>query len=295
MTTQHHRITRRTVIRIGGSFAALALAGCTPQQAAPAPTPSPEARPAGPTLVMATSDLAVGPNRFAVGIIDGSNKPIVDAKVTFGFFQLSGSDGVKRSESPATFRWVDQQTRGIYTAPVQFDAPGRWGVEAVVEWDGNRQVIRSPFEVKATSTAPMVGSQAIRSKTLTVRDVKDPSELCTAAPPCELHTTSLDELLASGKPTAIVFASPGFCSSQTCAPQLAVVLGLRPKYGDSVNFSHVEIYKDPRNGVLADAVTEWHLPSEPWIFFVDRGGTIRERFDGIATADEIEGGIAKIV
>ena len=122
--------------------------------------------------------------------------------------------------------------------------------------------------------APTIGSPAIRSKTLTVRDVKDPSELCTAAPPCDLHATSLDELLANGKPTVVLFASPGYCSSQTCAPQLGVLLGVRPKYGDAINFHHVEIYKDPRNQVLADAVTEWRLPSEPWIFFVDRNGTI---------------------
>jgi len=47
--------------------------------------------------------------------------------------------------------------------------------------------------------------------------------------------------------------------------------------------------------VLADAVSEWRLPSEPWIFFVDRGGTIAERYDGIATAEEIQGAIARIV
>ena len=46
----------------------------------------------------------------------------------------------------------------------------------------------------------------------------------SAAPPCALHTSSLDELLSNGKPTALLFASPGFCTSQTCAPQLAVLL-----------------------------------------------------------------------
>jgi hypothetical protein len=156
-------------------------------------------------------------------------------------------------------------------------------------------VIRSPFEVKAVSSAPMIGGPAIRSKTMTTRDVKDPSEICTAAPPCELHSVSLDEVLAAGKPTVVLFASPGFCSSQTCAPQLSVLLGVRPKFGDAIGFVHVEIYKDPRNNVLADAVTEWKLPSEPWIFFVDRSGTIVERYDGIATAEEIESGIARIV
>ena len=244
--------------------------------------------------MLATSELVVGQNRFAVGIIDESNRPIVDARVTFGFFQVNGQQATKRAETPATFRWVEQQARGIYTAPVSFDAPGHWGVEPTIERDGRRQTIRSPVEVKATGSAPMIGSPAIRSRTLTVGDVKDPSELCTAAPPCALHTLRLDEALANGKPTAVLFASPGYCTSQTCAPQLGVLLEVQPRHGDAVNFIHVEIYKDPRNQVLADAVTEWGLPSEPWIFFVDRAGIIVERFDGIATAEEIESGIARI-
>src|SRR5690242_1404633 len=112
--TTFHRISRRALLQLaGGSLAVAALTGC--QQLVPPPppppTPSPQARPSGPTLVLATSELVVGPNRFAVGIIDPSNQPIADAQVTFGFFQLNGSEGVKRAEAPATFRWVDQKTR----------------------------------------------------------------------------------------------------------------------------------------------------------------------------------------
>jgi hypothetical protein len=296
MTTSLRPITRRGLLHAAGaSFVTLALSGCGNSQAVVVPTPTVQAKQAGPTLVLATSELVVGHNRFAVGIIDEANRPIVDARVAFGFYQLSGQEGSKRAEVPATFRWVDQRTRGIYTAPVVLDAPGRWGIEAVVDRDGRRQVIRAPFEVKAVGSAPMVGSQAIRSKTATVHDVNDPSEICTAAPPCDLHTTSLDQVLASGKPAVVLFASPGFCSSQTCAPQLGVLVEVQPRHLDAVNFVHVEIYKDPRNNILAEAVTEWRLPSEPWIFFVARDGTIVERFDGIATAEEIEDGIARVV
>jgi hypothetical protein len=211
----------------------------------------------------------VGRNRFAVAIVDETNKPIVDARVTFGFYQLAGNEGTKRAEAPATFRWVEQQAKGIYTAPVEFDASGKWGVEATVELGTQRQMVRSSFDVKATGSAPVIGSPAVRSKTLTPSDVKDPTELCTAATPCELHATS--------------------------APQLGVLLDAKPRHADAVTFAHVEIYKDPRNQLLADAVTEWKLPSEPWMFFIDKQGIIAERFDGIATAEEIDVGIAQIV
>jgi hypothetical protein len=275
-------------VRLVGSAAALTLSACQVPLSPGNPTPTPVPKPTSPTLVLASSELVVGPNRVAIALIDETNHPIPDAPVNLGFFQVSGQQATKRFESPATFRWVDQKTKGIYTASVSFDAAGRWGVEADFTRDGKPSVVRTSFDVLQQGTAPTIGSPAIRSKTPTVQDVRDPSEICTAAPPCELHSTSLDQQLASGKPTLILFASPGFCTSATCAPQLDVVLGLKPRYADRINFSHVEIYKDPRNGVLADTVTEWHLVTEPWTFFVNSAGTIVERFDGIVTADEIQ-------
>jgi hypothetical protein len=284
--TGFRRTRRAALAQLGAVAATAALAACQPSGTSPSPTPA--ASKAGPTLVLATSELVVGRNRFAVGILDEGNKPIVEAPVTFSFFQLAGDQATKRAEAPATFRWVEQKAKGIYTASVTFDASGRWGVEAALTRDAGKTVVRAPFEVQQQGSAPTIGAPAIRSKNPTVNDVRDPSEICTAAPPCALHTLSLDQLIGLGRPSLILFASPGFCSSQTCAPQLEVVLGLRPRYADRIGFAHVEIYKDPRNGVLADAVNEWHLPSEPWTFFVDSAGTIVERFDGIVTPDEIQ-------
>jgi hypothetical protein len=283
-------------VSLGGTALAVALAGCQGRGTSMGMMPStptgmgatPTAGRSGPTVVLATSELVVGRNRFAVGILDEMNRPVVEAPVTFGFYQVSGMEGTKRFEAPGTFRWVDQKTKGIYTAPVTFDVPGRWGVEAVLTRDGMMTTVRAPFEVKQQGSAPTIGMPAIRSKNPTVQDVSDPSQICTAAPPCALHTTSLDGLFGQGRPSLVLFASPGFCSSQTCAPQLDVVLGLGQRYADRVGFAHIEIYKEPRNGVLADAVNEWHLPSEPWTFFVDRAGIIVERFDGIVTPDEIQ-------
>ena len=281
-------VSRRSIlVGLGASAAALALSACQ-RASSTVVIPSPTPGRTGPTLVLATSELVVGHNRFAVGIIDEANRPIPDAAVTFGFYQVSGQQATKRFDAPGTFRWVEQKTKGIYTAPVEFDAAGRWGVEAVLNRDGRPTVVRSAFDVQQQGSAPTIGMAAIRSRTPTTQDVRDPSEICTAAPPCALHSQSLDQLFSNGRPSLVLFASPGFCTSATCAPQLDVVLGLRPAYADRVSFAHIEIYKDPRNGVVADAVNEWHLPSEPWTFFVDSGGTIVDRFDGIVTADEIQ-------
>lgn len=304
LTVMGTRRTRREALAIGGALmVGASLVACTgARQTAPGPaTPDGERRPSvgagapapqkpapGLTPVLATSELVVGRNRFALGLIGEDGKPILDAQVHVDFFELSGDVGTKRAEAAATFRWVENQVKGIYTAPVEFERAGRWGAEVRASQGGKTQAARIPFEVRQTGQAPMIGTAAPRAKTLTPADVRDSIELCTAAPPCELHARSLDTVLGAGTPTVVLFASPGFCTSATCAPQHGVFLEARRRHPDRATYAHVEIFKDPRNGVVADAVTAWNLPSEPWVFFVDRGGTIVERFEGIATLEELE-------
>ena len=48
-------------------------------------------------------------------------------------------------------------------------------------------------------------------------------------------------------------------------------------------------------GVLADAVTEWQLVTEPWVFIVDRNGVIRDRFEGIATGEELSESLQPLI
>lgn len=304
LTTMGHARTRREVLTLGaGLVAGLALVGCdgaqsvAPRAGAPSvggtgATPSQKA--AGLTPVLATSELVVGRNRFALGLIGDDNRPLLDAQVHLDFFELSGDTGTKRAEAAATFRWVEVQAKGIYTAPVQFERAGRWGVEVRATHAGRTQAARIPFEVRQAGQAPTIATAAPRVKTLTPADVRDPSELCTAGPPCELHGVSLDAALGAGTPTVVLFASPGYCSSATCAPQHGLFLDAMRRHAGRATYVHVEIYKDPRNGVVADAVTAWNLPSEPWVFFVDRSGTLVERFEGIATLEELEQALATL-
>jgi hypothetical protein len=39
---------------------------------------------------------------------------------------------------------------------------------------------------------------------------------------------------------------------------------------------------------VAKTVDEWHLPSDPWTFIVDKTGIVRDRFEGAAPVDELE-------
>lgn len=288
------RFSRRQFL---GGAAGLLLAACAP---------APSSRPTAPpivgqpkrtetatgqpfTPVLANSELVVGKSRFAMGLIGGDNRPITDATVRFEFFVVQGQTATKRFDADAAFRFVDLPQKGTYAATVSFDTPGPWGVQVVASRPGqDPQLARANFEVLASSASPTIGKKAVPSKSPTVRDVKDPAEICTNVPPCDMHELSIADALAQQKPLVVLFATPGFCTSQTCAPQLGVVQQLKAQYGGRANFIHVEIYKDPRNRVVADAVNEWRLPSEPWVFLVGKDGVIADRFEGAVPLVEIE-------
>jgi hypothetical protein len=284
---------------VWGALAVL-LAACGTPTASGSQASGPPQR--GLVAVVASSDLAVGPNHFALGLLDEQNQPLAALPVYLSFYDLSGSTPARIGQTEATWRQpLSEWNRGVYKGSVTFDHPGPYGVEAtVVRADGERQIARARFEVKPQPEAPGVGAQAPRSRNLTNRDAVDPIELCTGTPEVcaatrDMRELTIAEALDQGKPLVVVFATPGFCTSQTCGPQLEVVHSLVARYRGRANFIHVEIFKDPYARVPNATVQEWGLPSEPWVFVIDGAGRIADRFDGITTAEEIEAALQRVL
>jgi hypothetical protein len=296
-------VTRRSFIRLIGGLAGSSLLAACQSDARVAPTSAPAAgQPsAGPggapelRLVLANSELVVGQNRFAIAVLEGG-RPVTDAAVKFEFFQLEGQTATKRSEADGTYRGLEGGGKGFYVARTVFDRAGQWGVQVGLSRP-DRPFLggRSNFEVLARGSAPMPGERAVPSRNPTAREVSSPSEICSAQPPCELHDLSIAEALARPEPLMLLFATPGYCTTQTCAPVLGEVQKVRARREGRANFVHVEIYKDPRSLVVADAVTEWNLQSEPWVFVIDRGGLISDRIESITNSEELEGSLAAVL
>jgi hypothetical protein len=295
-------LTRRQLVHLaaGGAIASL-LAACqtVTQGAAVAPTAAnplvkPRASGAELTAVQANSDLAVGRNRFAVGLLDARNQPITTGSVNFGFFKLvANGQAQKRSESPATFRSVGGTSRGVWVGPANFADTGQWGAQVTLTSDSAAaaKVAQFNFQVKDKFSAPGYDEAAPRSASLTDKDVGgDTSHICSNSPPCSLHTLSIADALNTGdKPLLVLFATPALCTSATCGPELDAVVQLANAYAERANFIHVEIYQYPFDGQrVAKTVDEWRLPSDPWTFIVDKTGIVRDRFEGSAPVEELE-------
>ncbi|MBI4673084.1 MAG: thioredoxin family protein [Chloroflexi bacterium] len=260
------------------------------------PTPAPAATPRGlgspaPGLEILSANSAhvVGPNRFAFGVIrDG--RSVREAQVHLKFYDLTSGVAAATDETDAPFFGDNLGEAGLYVAHTTFDKAGDWGVEATVNETGHApETQRIAFEVLAQDPSPGSGDDAPRTKNPTLRDVNgDRTKISSALDDdSSLHQISIADAVTNGKPTVILFATPHFCTTRTCGPSHQVVMGLAQNYADKVNFIHVEVYKNFETFEIADALREWKLETEPWLFFVDKHGKIVEKFEGGITAKEI--------
>lgn len=289
------------VIRITPVFAfcALVLAGCGGSGAGSAPsTPIAEVA-TGLNLQVASSDLAVGRNRFTFGIIDG-NHPVDVPKVSLEFFTVKGSTATAVGRTPAYFSLFTQglahsdinsaafAIQGVYVAYPTFNRAGSWGVEARFVYKGKSHALRQSFSVARHSLSPPVGSAAPQSNNPTTAQ-KPPYLLDSGRPPDDMHKLSIAGAIAQHKPLVVIFSTPGFCTSRLCGPETEIVASLERLYRGRVNFIHIEIYKNanPQDG-YAPTVAQWRLQTEPWVFVIDRHGIITAKFEGPTPASELK-------
>jgi hypothetical protein len=66
------------------------------------------------------------------------------------------------------------------------------------------------------------------------------------------------------------------------------------EFRDKADFIHMEIYNDNEVAKgFRPQVAAFHLPTEPWLFVVDRQGKIAARIEGAFSADELRAAVKK--
>lgn len=256
--------------------------------------------------VAANSELAVGPNRFGLGLIDENNKPILGVPGTSVALKFY-FQGALKSQADATFVWAIPDVAGFFVADVEFDQPGTWEAEATLTQNGDEtKVRRFNFPVLAQGRAPTIGGTAPPSENLTIDDVSDISQISTdETPDAAFYQMTVAQALDAGKPFVVVFATPKFCQTRFCGPILDNIKSIAADFADLVTFIHIEPYELDANGDLVvgndgfpkpvQATTDWGLISEPWIFVIDATGTVTARFEGAASPAELRAAIQPLV
>jgi hypothetical protein len=171
----------------------------------------------------------------------------------------------------------------VYSSAVDFPRDGEWRTAAIVkDEEGETGAKLLPIaSVGEFTQVPSVGQKAPIIHTPTAQDVGgEVSKVTTRLPPDSQNEVDFADAVGR-EPILLLFATPKFCQSRVCGPVVDVAEQAKDEYGDEAAFIHMEIYNE--NDPAQDArpqVRAWHLPTEPWLYAIDREGTIRGAVEG---------------
>ncbi len=301
----------KLMLAAGLSLAAVACGSSAPELQ-PAPTAAlviqaPTVDPTDHAIQshLATKVLEVGTQRVA--FLLNTQKALIDApQARISVAHADGSEPI--AQVTADYNAWPYGVRGSYAAPVEFPTPGNYLLTVTPVGDEVSGKALIDVEVLAKAPIPSIGDTAPASDTKTLGDGITVFDLTTDYEPDEeLYRLSVADAIASQRPTVIVFATPAFCTSPTCGPQVDTVSELRAAHPDAANYIHVELYDNPAEiqgdlsqARLVSAAAEWgftQLPdwtNESWVFVLDSEGVVRQRFEGFATLAELEAALADV-
>ncbi len=271
-------------------------AGCG--NAAPLATSSPTPKPVVLSLqpVLASSDLAVGPNRVVFALLNAQGEPITATAVDVRLAFVQGDTPTPAGTVVAGFRPWPVGTGGVFVAQMDFSQAGKWLAE-MTPHDGvaGGEMARLVMPVAERSVTTPLGEMPPASMNPTGSDPAILAKITSDIhPDPDLYAMTIADAERSGKPTVVTFSTPAFCTSRTCGPQMDVVKQLKNDYKAQGNFIHVEIFAnpqemrtDPSKGVVSPEVDQWRLPSDPWTFVLDKQGRVAAKFEGFVSYDEL--------
>jgi hypothetical protein len=265
----------------------------------------------GPVLAPTVSVFVTGQNRLGFGLFTTSRAQIADARAAVYVAPVGGGEAqgpfvahyqslaVKSPYLSETTSSDKDAAKTLYVAEVPLKKPGKYEVLGMARLDDRL--------VAATSAAPQlvvvpekddpvpaVGDTPPAIHTPTRLDVAgDLSKIDTRDPPDDMHEVDFADVLGK-KPIVLLFATPLLCQSRVCGPVVDVAAQVEDEFRDQVDFIHMEIYNDNEvNKGTRPQVNAFHLPSEPWLFVIDKQGKVAARLEGAYSVEELESAVNK--
>ena len=262
------------------------------------------------SAILATIDLSDGPNRISFLLTTPMALVTAPEATIVSYYRDDpASPDAARETVQANFHPWPYGTRGNYAADLNFDGLGAWELLVRVTEGGEELTTTIPLDIGQDSSTPGLGTRPPLTPNKTVRDVADPALLTSASmPDLDLYQHSIVDIVDNGRPSLVVFASPAFCTTPTCGPQVETIEGIEEQYRNQVDFIHIEVYDNPQaiqgdlsKAEYAPAVKTWGLSdiedylNESWVFILDSNGQIASKYEGYASAEELEQGLARVL
>lgn len=185
----------------------------------------------------------------------------------------------------------------IYSAQLNFPSDGEYRPMVMIKEKGGLTAKSLPtIQVGEFEKIPVPGEKAPVIQTPTAQSVGgDLAKLSTRVPPDTQNKVNYADVLGK-EPILLLFTTPKFCQSRVCGPVVDVAQQAQHEFEGKANFIHMEIYNDndPSKGVRPQ-VRRFHLPTEPWLFAINREGVISSVIEGGFGAQLMDKTVEKVV
>ncbi|SUZ74227.1 uncharacterized protein METZ01_LOCUS27081 [marine metagenome] len=305
-----NRVTKSGLVIPALTTVVIALVLACGSSAAPGVVPQATSAPADPTAItpiLATTVLEVGEQRLAFLLT--TTKGLIKTPTALVTLIFLDGDGTPSVPLEAAFNLWPYGIRGSYSTYANFDRAGRWRLDVQVDNPHGMDEVQFEVEVMENSPVLALGSRALLSVSKTLAGHEAIEEITTDySPDPDLYQLTVKEAVENLLPSVVVFASPAFCTSPTCGPQVDMVTELKDRHPGEANYIHIEIYDHPAEiqgdldrAEIFSVVDDWGLTAiedyfnESWTFIIDADGMIHDRFEGFATLDELEIALIKVL
>lgn len=244
-------------------------------------------------LATSGNSIGVGEQRILVGITELATGEFVADPDLAPAGVLRDEIGSPLAESEGEFIWTIPDVTGVYAFYVDIPGPATYQLTIDAGEYGELAPIgfvaaEDPVQVSVGERAPLSDSRTLEDASL--------EDLTTDPTPVEgFYEMTVAEAVESG-PSVVVFATPAWCTSQSCGPMLDQLQAMTDDYPE-LNYVHVEIYEDIQSPDFENpvpAVREWGLPTEPWLYVTDGDGVVTAAFEGAVSDEELRGALEAV-
>jgi hypothetical protein len=249
-----------------------------------------------------------GENRYGFGVFTVEREPVADAEVALyaarpdkpalGPFPASAEslavDAPFQSVSTAS---DPDAPDTLYAAQVDLPGNGEWRMMAMIKEGDSLSYTAIPSAIVGRgATVPREGEKAPVIHTETAEDVGgDLTKIDTRQPPSTQHEADFADVVGK-EPVVLLFATPALCQSRVCGPVVDIAEQVKSERDDEAVFIMQEIFEDnvfdPKN--VREQVKAYGLPSEPWLFVIDRNGEISTVIEGAFSEGELNAALDKV-